>query len=110
MINSQSKCKIFVYDNEGCNDDVINDLIANSQKFEDLQDYMTERDDTIDESLETLNKLLADIFHKHLKCESKFTEICDKCKPPSNRCRFNVEDMPWISEDCKTLYSTYKNP
>ena len=50
---------------EGYNDDVLNDLMVNTQKFEDLLVSMTERNDNIDESVENLNKLLIDIFEKY---------------------------------------------
>jgi hypothetical protein len=50
---------------EGYNGDVMNDLMVNTQKFEDLLVSMTERNDNIDESVENLNKLLIDIFEKY---------------------------------------------
>jgi hypothetical protein len=36
--------------------------MENAQKFGDLIDSMTDRDDNIDESVDNLNKLLVDIF------------------------------------------------
>ena len=112
LINIQCNCKSFDYKfykwDEGSNDDVVNDLMVNTQKFEDLLISMTERDDNIDESVETLNKLLTEIFDKYSKCESKFTEVCDKCEQSPKKRRLKVEDKPWFSEDCKELYRNYQ--
>ena len=70
MINGQCNsidCMYTTYKwDEGYSDDVMNDLMVNAQKFEDLLVSMTERDDNIEESVENLNKLLIDIFEKYV--------------------------------------------
>ena len=49
------QCNTYKWD-EGYIDDVLNYLIENTQKFEDLTVSMTDRDDNIDESDDNLNK------------------------------------------------------
>ena len=93
---------------EGYNGDVMNDLMVNTQKFEDLLVSMTERNDNIDESVENLNKLLIDIFEKYSQCESKFKEKCENCIQSKKQRLRHMEDKPWFTEDCKELYRQHQ--
>jgi hypothetical protein len=93
---------------EGYSDDVMNDLMVNAQKLEDLLVSMTERDDNIEESAENLNKLLIDIFEKYSKCESKFKEKCENCIQSNKQHIRHMEYKPWFTEDCKELYRQYQ--
>ena len=104
-------CNFVIYKwDEGYNDDVMNDLMVNTQKFEDLLVSMTERNDNIDESVENLNTLLIDIFEKYSKCESKLKENCENCIQSNKQRIRHMEDKPWFTEDCKEFYRQYQKP
>jgi hypothetical protein len=70
-----------VYDinrwNEGFKDDILNDMMMNAQKFDDFLINITEHENSVDECVEQLNILLADIFEQYTKTEFKFTERCE---------------------------------
>ena len=102
-------CNFVIYKwDEGYDDDVMNDLMVNTQKFEDLLVSMTERNDNIDESVENLNTLLIDIFEKYSKCESKLKENCENCIQSNKQRIRHMEDKPWFTEDCKEFYRQYQ--
>ena len=60
-----------VYDtnrwNEGFKDDILNDMMMNAQKFDDFLINITEHENSVDECVEQLNILLADIFEQYTK-------------------------------------------
>ena len=95
--------------NEGFNGDIMNDMMMNAQKFDDFLINITEHENSVDECVEQLHILLADIFEQYTKSEVKFTERCECCVYNSNRVSNTKVDKPWITEDCKNLYRQYKH-
>lgn len=102
-----------MYDNirwdEGFKDDVMDDLLENTQKFDDLLISLASNVEDIDEGVNSLNKLLTDIYEKYTKCEVKFKDHCENCGCTSGikRSKFR-NDKPWFTDDCKDLYKKYK--
>jgi hypothetical protein len=90
---------------EGYSDDVMNDLMVNAQKCEDLLVSMTERDDNIEESVENLNKFLIDLFEKYSKCESKFKEKCENCIQSNKQRIRHMEYLLKCSSNCSIAIS-----
>lgn len=66
VIKDQCTCMKTVYDtnrwNEGFKDDILNDMMMNAQKFDDFLINITEHENSVDECVEQLSILLADIF------------------------------------------------
>jgi hypothetical protein len=58
-------------------------MMMNAQKFDDFLINITEHENSVDECVEQLNILLADIFEQYTKTEFKFTERCEH----SSSCR-----------------------
>ena len=113
MINDRCTCvnkSINLYRwNEGFKDDIIGDLIANAQKFEDLLLNLTENVNDVDEGVEKLNSLLGDIYEQYTMSNVTFKEHCEYCEDRLNYKRNFKSDKPWITEDCKDLYRQYKS-
>jgi hypothetical protein len=83
-------------------------MMKNAQEFDDFLINITEHENSVDECVEQLNILLADIFEQYTKTEFKFTERCEYCVYNSNRVSNTKVDKPWITWDCKNLYRQYK--
>lgn len=102
---SNHRCNIFKW-NEGIEDDVRNQLLMNTQKFEDLLLNIDDNID-IDNCVDNLNKVLTDIFEQHTKSETIYREHCDFCVGQVKT--FSAKnDKPWFTEECKTLYKQYQ--
>ena len=98
---SYHRCNIFKW-NEGIEDDVRNQLLMNTQKFQDLLLNIDENID-IDNCVDNLNKVLTDIFEQYTKSESIHNEHCDFCVGQVKT--FSAKnDKPWFTEECKSLY------
>ena len=102
---SNHVCNIFRW-NEGCEDEVRNKLVMNTQMFEDLLTNMDENSD-VDNCVDNLNKLLSDIFEGYTKSEINFQKHCDLCEV-TNRKFSAKNDKPWFTDECKTLYNEYQ--
>jgi hypothetical protein len=113
VIKDQCTCMKTVYDtnrwNEGFQDDILNDMMMNAQKFDDFLINITEHENSVDECVEQLSILLAYNFEQYTKTEFKFTERCEYCVYNSNRVSNTKVDKPWITEDCENLYRQYKH-
>ncbi|VDI21822.1 Hypothetical predicted protein [Mytilus galloprovincialis] len=114
-INDQCTCVKSVYNrvkwNEGFKDGLVNDMLTNVQKFDDLMLNLTEHENDIDKCVGDLNNLLTEICEQYTKTEVEFTDYCEHCidsNANKSRKSFVKIDKPWISEDCKNLYRQYK--
>ncbi|VDI50111.1 Hypothetical predicted protein, partial [Mytilus galloprovincialis] len=114
-INDQCTCIKSVLNrvkwNEGFKDGLVNDMLTNVQKFDDLMLNLTEHENDIDKCVGDLNNLLTEICEQYTKTEVEFTDYCEHCidsNANKSRKSFVKIDKPWISEDCKNLYRQYK--
>ena len=96
-------CNIFKW-NEGVEDDVRNQVLMNTQKFEDLLLNMDENID-IDNCVDNLNKVLTDIFEQYTKSESIYREHCDFCVGQV-KTFIAKNDKPWVNEEYKTSFKS----
>ena len=78
-------------------------MMKNAQEFDDFLINITEHENSVDECVEQLNILLADIFEQYTKTEFKFTGRCEYCVYNSNCVSDTKVDKPWNTEDCKNL-------
>ena len=103
VIKDQCTCMKTVYATntwkEGFKDDILNDMMMNAQKFHDFLINITEHENSVDECVEQLNILLADIFEHYAKSDVKCTKRCEYCVYNSNRVSNTKVDKPWITED-----------
>jgi hypothetical protein len=62
--------------NEGFKDDILNDMMMNAQKFDDFLINITEHENSVDECVEQISILLADIFEQYTKTVSVRLYFC----------------------------------
>ena len=70
--------------NDESEDEVKNNILLNAQKFEDVLQIIDENIG-IDQSVESLNRLLTDIFEQFTKLNVKSNELCDICEKEPKR-------------------------
>ena len=106
-------CKIIKYNtynwNEEYKDDIKRDLCASADKISDLVNSMNETDN-IDDIVAETNDIFLNITEKYTKREVIKTVKCDYCNGKKRNLGvtgFN-RDKPWINDECKELYRTYK--
>ncbi|VDI64106.1 Hypothetical predicted protein [Mytilus galloprovincialis] len=114
IVNEKCTCSKFVYNtvrwDEGVKDDIMSDLLENSQKFDDLLLHLTEHENKIDECVDELNKLLITICEQYTRVEVKKVNKCGFCVDnniASTKKPVFKLDKPWITENCKTLRRQY---